>query len=75
MEVFGALATIGLVLIGAGFIVLIFKLYNTNSTQGLVSELNPVFALFFGMLNWNKNKVPMLMIFGGVIMLLMVFFT
>ncbi len=71
---FGTLATIGLFLIGAGFIVLIFKLYNTNSAQGFVSELNPVFAIFFGLLNWNKNKVPMLMIFGGALMLLMVFF-
>jgi len=59
---------LGLVVVAIGFLVLIVNLYINNKDQGMVAESNFIFALLFGIFDWKRNKIPLLIIGVGLVM-------
>ena len=60
----------GLVVITMGILILIVNLYIRNKDQGIVGESNYILALFFGLVDWKNNKIPLLVVCLGVVITL-----
>ena len=61
------LILVGIVLFFLGFVYLYINVCRNNSTQGAVSETSTTFLLFFGLLAWKKNALPLSLLLIGVV--------